>query len=31
MSLTKNRRAFSDYLMEFLRKEWERESLMIMG
>lgn len=25
MSLTKNRRAFSDYLMEFLRKEWERE------
>lgn len=25
MSLTKNRRAFSDYLMEFLRKEWDRE------
>lgn len=24
MSLTKNRRAFSDYLMEFLRKEWEK-------
>lgn len=25
MSLTKNRRAFSDYLMEFLRKEWDRK------
>ena len=25
MSLTKNRRAFSDYLVNFLRKEWDRE------
>lgn len=25
MSLTKNRRAFSEYLMNFLRKEWDRE------
>lgn len=26
MNLTKNRRAFSDYLVNFLRKEWDRES-----
>ena len=25
MSLTKNRRAFSEYLVNFLRKEWERD------
>ena len=25
MTLTKNRRAFSDYLVNFLRKEWERD------
>lgn len=25
MSLTKNRRAFSDYLVDYLRKEWEQE------
>lgn len=25
MKLTKNRRAFSDYLVNFLRKEWDRE------
>lgn len=25
MSLTKNRRAFSEYLVNFLRKEWDRE------
>lgn len=25
MSLTKNRRAFSDYLVDYLRKEWDRE------
>lgn len=25
MSLTKNRRAFSDYLVDYLRKEWGRE------
>lgn len=25
MSLTKNRGAFSEYLMNFLRKEWDRE------
>lgn len=25
MTLTKNRKALSDYLVDFLRKEWERE------
>lgn len=25
MTLTKNRRAFSEYLVDFLRKEWERD------
>lgn len=25
MSLTKNRRAFSDYLVDYLRKEWEQK------
>lgn len=25
MTLTKNRRAFSDYLVDYLRKEWGRE------
>lgn len=31
MTLTKNRQALSDYLVKFLRKEWEREYLMNMG